>query len=245
MTTTFALKSLTYQGKVYQPATAEVDEQARTVDLSYVKESFMKKEKVHLTAVYFDELTKVTVDGEKVGVADVVMGMANGDEASGINEIMKAPYKAALGTLQTLLSGPASKFLSARAEALGALDGLRMDFRKTVLASEGSVPVDSKDPFMDVYTAKMSELEKPLAEALKAFDGFLGISPPRTEKPYAFLYGVCAVQDAKFKGEGLSDATQTLASLGLAAVEDERDSNIGDLTNRLVKLAAGQPQLLF
>ena len=244
MTAAFTLKSLTYQGKVYHPATAEVDEQARRVDLSYVKESFMRKENVHLGAVYFDELTKVAVADEKVEVADAVMVMANGDEAKGISEILKAPYKAALGTLQNLLSGPASKFLSSRAETLGALDGLRKDFRKTILASEATVPADSEDPFMDVYMARMSRLEKPLDDALKAFDAFLG-NPPRTEKPFAFLYGVCAVQDAKFTGEGLKDATQTLAALGLAAVEDESDSTIVDMTDRLVKLAAGQPQLLF
>ncbi len=79
--TTFALKSLTYQGKVYQSASAEVDEQARRMDLSYVKESFMKKEKVHLAAVYYDERSTVATTDQKVTIGDAQLIMASSDEA--------------------------------------------------------------------------------------------------------------------------------------------------------------------
>lgn len=243
--TTFALKSLTYQGKVYQSASAEVDEQARRMDLSYLKESFMKKEKVHLAAVYYDERSVVDAADQKVTIGDAQLIMANSDEASMLTELLKGPYKAALRSLRDLISGPTAKFLSARAETLTSLDALRTDYRKSILESEKTVPVDSKDPFADVVSSKLAQLDRPLAVALEALDGFLGVSPPRSEKPYAFLYGVCQVQDAKFAKEGLQDATQTLAALGLAAFDDAKDSTMGDLTDRLVKMAASQPQLLY
>lgn len=245
MTTTFALTSLTYQGKVYQSASVEVDEQARRLDLSYVKESFLKKEKVHLVAVYFDELTKPQVEVQKVTLGDAVMILGTEGEAAGLGEILKGPYRSALNSIRDLVSGPVAKFLVSRAETLASLDALKKDYRKTILASEDSIPKGSKDPFDDVFSARSGQLERPLGVALEALDGFLGLSPPRSEKPYAFMYGVCSVQDAMFRGEGVQDSFQTLAALGLGAGQEAKESSIEDLTDRLVKLAAGQPQLLY
>jgi hypothetical protein len=171
--------------------------------------------------------------------------MASAAEASSLTEILKGPYRGALNTVRDLISGPAAKFLTARAETLEALDSLRRDYRKSILTSEQAVAPDSKDPFADVFKSKGEQLERPLGVALETLDGFLGVNPPRSEKPFAFLYGVCTVQDAKFSGEGLQDSFQTLASLGLGAVDDAKDSSIVDLTNRIVRMAASQPQLLY
>jgi hypothetical protein len=246
MTKTFALKSAVFDGTSYQLATAEVDEEARILRLSYRKKSFIKTEEVFLGNIAFDEQSSVRSEGQKTILGDTEMEAASSNDAIALTEILTAPLRVALDALREIIAGPMAGFLTTRAETLGLLANLKSDYRRAILRCEKLVPMDSRDPLSDIIRTKAEELERLLGLALTSLDGFFKDKPSESEKAYAFLLALCLMQDAKLAGEeGLDTVLQMLGGLGVFGTSNIKQLPVEEATQGLVKLAVSQPQLFF
>jgi len=245
MSREFLLKSAIYGGRSYSSASVLVDEKERRIELSYERRSFTKKEKVPLGVISFDERSEVSVEGQKVALGDTTMEATSEGDALALAEVLRRPFQIAVGAMHDALTGPVARFLDARAETLSLFGDLARDYRKTVLEHEKLVPPEAKDPLAEIESSKLQELENLLGTALSSLQGLLAGKTPVNERPYAFIYGVCSLQDAKFSGQGLDTALGTLSGLGLRPSDRMGGSSIPDATRELEVLVASQPQLLI
>lgn len=157
-------------------------------------------------------------------------------------EILSEPLLAAFGAMRDVITRPVARFLEARAETLSLLGDLVRDYRKTVLENEKLVPQETKDPGTEIVSSK--ELENLQAMPSVLLMACSLAKSPMNERPSAFIYGLCSIQDAKLRGT-VDGALGTLTSLGPSLSYRIRESSIEDATRELENLVANQPQLLL